>query len=535
MQLDFPRWKIWSVLITLLVGLAFAIPNFFPKSVVATWPSFVPNTRFNYGLDLQGGSHLLLEAETSDVAKQKIETMEEVLRTEFRRATPRIEIGDMSATGGALSFFVRDVSQLDAAVEIARKQSNPVGIGGQRDWNVAVVDSTRLVLTPTKAGLDKAVDDALDTAREVVAKRIDPNGTSEVTVIRQGSNRILVQVPGLQDPEGLKSLLGKTAKLEFKLVDLTADDAQVAQGRAPPGSQILPYPGNPSGPPVIAVQRRVLVSGDQLIDAQTGNDQQSNSPIVNIRFDGQGGRRFARATQENVGKPFAMILDGVVLSAPNINEPILGGQAQISGNFTTESALQLAISLRSGKLPVALKVVEERTVGPDLGADSIRKGVIAGIVAMTALIAFMILTYFRFGIYTAIALVVNALLILGVMSIFNATLTLPGIAGFVLTVGAAVDANVLIFERIREEVRRGRVTLSAVEFGFKEASRAIFDANITNVISAAIMFYFGSGPIRGFAVVLTIGIITSVFTGVTLTRLMVADYLRRSRPKELVI
>ena len=535
MQLDFPRWKIWGVLITVFVGLAFAVPNFFPKAVVAGWPSFVPAARFNYGLDLQGGSHLLLEAETSDVAKQKVETMEETLRTEFRRASPRIETGDMSATEGALSFFVRDVAQLDAAVEIASKQSVPVGIGGQRDWDVAVRDSTRIVMTPTSAGLNKAIDDALDTAREVVAKRIDPNGTSEVTVVRQGDNRILVQVPGLQNPEGLKALLGKTAKLEFKLVDLTADPAMVAQGRAPPGSQILPYPRNPAGPPVIAVQRRVMVSGDQLTDAQPGNEQQSNQPIVNIRFDGQGGRKFARVTQDNVGRPFAMILDGVVLSAPNINEPILGGQAQISGNFTTESAAQLAISLRSGKLPVALHVVEERTVGPDLGADSIRKGVIAGIVAMLALVAFMLVTYFRFGIYTAIALLVNALMILGIMALFKATLTLPGIAGFVLTIGAAVDANVLIFERIREEVRRGRVTLAACEFGFKEASRAIFDANITNVISAAIMFYFGTGPIRGFAVVLTIGIVTSVFTGVTLTRLMVADYLRRVRPKELVI
>ena len=535
MQLDFPRWKIWAVLLTVVIGIAFSIPNLFPKDVVADWPRFVPTARFNYGLDLQGGSHLLLEAETSDVAKQKIDAMEETLRTEFRRATPRIEVGDMSTTDGRLSFFVRDIAQLDGAVEIARKQTNPVGIGGQRDWDVAVVDSTRLVMTPTPAGLNKAVDDALDTAREVVAKRIDPNGTSEVTVVRQGDNRILVQVPGLQDPEGLKALLGKTAKLEFKLVDLNADPAQVAQGRAPPGSQILPYPGNPAGGSVIAVQRRVMVSGDQLTDAQPGNNPQSNAPIVNIRFDGQGGRKFARVTQDNVGKPFAMILDGVVLSAPNINEPILGGQAQISGNFTTESAQQLAISLRSGKLPVALKVVEERTVGPDLGADSIRKGVLAGVAATFALIAFMLITYFRFGIYTAIALFVNALMILGIMAIFKATLTLPGIAGFVLTIGAAVDANVLIFERIREEVRRGRVTLAACEFGFKEASRAIFDANITNVISAAIMFYFGSGPIRGFAVVLTIGIVTSVFTGVTLTRLMVADYLRRVRPKELVI
>ena len=331
----------------------------------------------------------------------------------------------------------------------------------------------------------------------------------------------------------MKALLGKTARLEFKLVDLNADPALVAQGRAPVGSQVLSYPDSPSGK--IAVQRRAMVTGDQLIDAQQGFDQTSNRPVVNIRFDGAGGRRFAKVTQENVGKPFAIILDDVVLSAPNINEPILGGAAQISGNFTVESANQLAISLRSGKLPVALKVVEERTVGPDLGADSIKSGAIASIVATAAVIAFMLITYGRFGVYATAALVLNALLILGIMAIFNATLTLPGIAGFVLTIGAAVDANVLINERIREEIRRGRKVMDALETGYKEASTAIFDANITNVIAAVLMFYFGSGPVRGFAVVLMIGIVTSVFTAVNFTRMLVALWVRRARPRELHI
>ena len=380
-----------------------------------------------------------------------------------------------------------------------------------------------------------AVDKAMEVATEVVRKRIDELGTREPTIIRQGKTRIVVQVPGLQNPEALKSLLGKTAKLEFKLVDMTAGPAQLATGRAPVGSQILPYPDNPAGGPTIAVKRSVLISGDQLIDAQQGFDQRNNAPVVNIRFDGQGGRRFAKVTQENVNKPFAIILDNSVISAPNINEPILGGQAQISGNFTVDSANQLAIALRSGKLPVALRVIEERTVGPDLGADSIRKGVMAGVVATVALIAFMLITYARFGVYTSLALIVNGFLVLGIMALLDATLTLPGIAGFVLTIGAAVDANVLINERIREEQRRGRGPIQSVEFGYKEASRAIFDANVTNVISAAIMFVFGSGPIRGFAVVLAIGIVTSVFTGVTFTRLLVADYLRRNRPKEIVI
>ena len=533
-MLDFPRWKVWLVIATCVIGVLLAVPSVAP-GLTPYLPAAWSKTKINLGLDLAGGSHLLFEADTGDVAKQRIERMDENIHTEMRRNEPKIEIGDISTTGGALSFFVRNTAQIDAAVDRVRNLTAPIGVTGLRDWNVAVLDGARIVMTPTEAGLNDEIDKAIKTAVSVIRNRVDPDGTKEVTVISQGASRILVQVPGEPDTTKLKELIGKTAKLEFKLVDLTADPAQVAQGNAPPGSQVLPYPEDPSGAKKIAVLRRVMVSGDQLADANPGFDQQSNNPVVNIKFDSQGGRKFARTTQDNVGKPFAMILDGVVLSAPRINEAILGGQAQISGNFTTDSATALAISLRSGKLPVALKVVEERTVGPDLGRDSIIKGVRAGIIATILLMAFMLITYFRFGVYTTISLVVNALLILGAMALFNATLTLPGIAGFVLTIGAAVDANVLINERIREEVARGRNTLAAVEFGYKEASRAIFDANFTNVISAVIMFWFGSGPVRGFAVVLAIGIVTSVFTGVTLTRLMVSDYLRRKRPRELVI
>jgi preprotein translocase subunit SecD len=534
-MLDFPRWKVWAVILTTTIGILFALPSILPPAATAWMPERFAATRINLGLDLAGGSELLLEADTNDVAKQRMEKMEELVRTDMRRGDPRIEIGDISTAGGILSFMPRDTAQVDEARERAYNLTNGVGVTGQRDWSVEIRDSTRIVMTPTAAGLSDEINKAMETARSVVARRIDPDGTREVSVTRQGANRIQVQVPGLQDPEGLKSLLGKTAKLEFKLVDTTADPAQVAQGIAPPGAQVLPYPDDPAGLGKIAVIRRVMVSGDELIDASQGFDQQSNAPVVNIRFNSQGGKRFGRVTTENVQKPFAIILDNSVISAPNINEPILGGQAQISGNFTVESANELAISLRSGKLPVALKVVDERSVGPDLGRDSIEKGVLAGVIATVALIAFMMLTYVRFGVFTTAALVVNALLILGLMSIFNATLTLPGIAGFVLTIGAAVDANVLINERIREEVARGRQTIQSVEVGYKEASRAIFDANVTNVISAVIMFWFGSGPIRGFAVVLALGIVTSVFTGVTFTRLLVADYLKRNRPRELNI
>jgi preprotein translocase subunit SecD len=423
-MLDFPRWKVWGVTLLCLVGILFAIPSFFPASQVANWPGFIPSARINLGLDLAGGSHLLLEGDTSQVAKQQLEAMEEIMRTELRRASPRIEIGEISTAGGRLSFMVRNPAQVDAAVEIARNQTQPVGLGGQRDWSVNVVDTSRIVMEPSASGIDAALNRAMDTAREVVYNRVDPDGTREVTVVRQGARRILVQVPGLQDPEGLKQLLGKTARLDFKLVDLAGDPQ--AQ-RAPVGSQFLPYPEGPGGR--IAVKRRAMVTGDQLIDASQAYDQTTNEPVVNIRFDSTGARRFAKVTQENVNRPFAIILDDVVLSAPNINEPILGGSAQISGNFTVESANDLAVQLRSGKLPVELKVVEERTVGPDLGADSIRLGVIAGMIGTVGILIFMIATYGRFGVYADIALILNVVVILGIMAIFNASLTLPALPG----------------------------------------------------------------------------------------------------------
>ena len=528
-MLDFPRWKVWGIVLLCLLGIAFSVPSLFPETQTPRWMAGAPT--INLGLDLKGGSHLLLEADLADVTRQRLQVKEEEVRTELARAKPAIEIGDISTSGGRLSFMLRNPQQADAAREALLPLTTGAGMSGQRDWNIEVRDQNLIVLTPTAAGIQTAIDQALETATDVVRRRIDPEGTKEVTVIRQGANRILVQVPGLQDPAGLKALLGQTAKLEFKLVDLTATPDQLAAGRAPVGAQVLPYV---EGGGNIAVRRRAMVTGDQLINAVQGYDE-NGVPVVNITFNTAGARRFATTTRDNVNKPFAIILDERVISAPNINEPILGGTASISGNFTVESANQLAVALRSGKLPVELKVIEERTVGPDLGADSIRLGAIASIVAILAVMAFMLITYGRFGVYANIALILNALLILGIMAIFNATLTLPGIAGFVLTIGAAVDANVLINERIREELRRGRKILDAVETGYTEASTAIFDANITNVIAASIMFYFGSGPIRGFAVVLMIGIVTSVFTAVNVTRMMVALWMRRTRPRELRI
>ena len=530
-MLEFPKWKVWLVSLVVAVGVLLSIPSLIAGTTVADrWPSWLPQYRISLGLDLAGGSHLLLEADAADAQKQRLQGMEDSVQTELRR-DPAIDIGDISTAGGRLSFLVRDPTKIDAAVERMRDLTKPVALTGNRDWDVQVVDSTRIVLTPTPTGTIKAMKDAMSVARDVVRRRIDPGGTKEITVVTEGSNRVLVEVPGVENPDALKKLIGQTARLEFKLVDQSASMQDAQQGRAPAGSQVLPMA---DGTGVIVVKRRVMVSGDQLVDAKQSFDQDGR-PDIDITFNTAGAKRFGRVTQENVNKPFAIILDDKVLSAPNINEPILGGRAQIMGNFTTQSAHDLAVSLASGKLPVKLNVIEERSIGPDLGRDSIHKGVIASAVSIALVVIFMLVTYGRFGVYANIALVVNAFLILGIMAMFNATLTLPGIAGFILTIGAAVDANVLINERIREEIRRGRRLLDAVETGYQEAFRAIFDANVTHVISAAIMAYFGSGPVRGFAVVLLIGVVTSVFTAVYFTRMLVALWIRRTRPRELHI
>lgn len=532
-MLDFPTWKrAWLWAITAVCILA-ALPSLVSLTTLR-WPAALPSPMVNLGLDLAGGSHILLEADSRQVAQQRLETMDESVRAAMRLASPRIQIGDISTRGGRLSFMLANPADIDRAREALIPLMN--GTGLSRDWTLRVVDQTRFVLTPTQAGIDQAVKDAMDTAVEVVRKRIDALGTREPTIIRQGAIRIVVQVPGLQDPTALKRLLGQTAKLEFKLVDQSALPTDVAKGIAPPGSQIFPFAeGSPEQGASVAVRRLGGIRGDSLTNAQAGVDPQTNESIVNIQFDQQGGRRFAELTTQNVGKPFAIILDGKVLSAPNINEPILGGSARISGSFTPESANNLAIALRSGALPVDLAVIEERTVGPDLGADSIRKGLLAMGIGSLLVIGLIVVTYGRFGLYATAALVINVLMILGIMAGMNTTLTLPGIAGFVLTIGAAVDANVLINERIREERKRGRRVVAAVENGYKEASRAIFDANITNFIAGVLLFLFGSGPVRGFAVVLIIGLFTSVFTGVTLTRMWVAGWLRRARPADITI
>jgi preprotein translocase subunit SecD len=532
--LDFPLWKRALIWLAIAAGCLFALPNFFPAAQVARWPSFVPSNQITLGLDLQGGSHMMLEVGQDELVSTKLEGIEEGLDTKMRTEKRFVDISSPQVSGRSMSFLVRDAKDVDYLVGALNNLRQPLASGlGTYDFDATVVDGTRINIVLTDGGIAERKQSALEQSVEIVRRRVDSLGTKEASVTREGNDRIVVQVPGLQDPSELKRILGKTAKLEFKMVDQRTTAEMVAAGRAAPGAELLPMQDNPAQK--IAVRRRADVAGENLIDAQAQPSQQSVGFEVSFRLDATGAQRFATITRNNVGKPFAIILDNKVISAPTINSPILGGQGVITGDYDSKSASEFAALLRAGALPAPLTILEERTVGPDLGADSIRSGSVAGLVGTGALILFMLVTYGRFGVYANLALIFNVILILGIMTVFGATLTLPGIAGLVLTIGAAVDANVLIFERIREEMRNGRATRNAVEMGYTEAIRTIWDANITNLIAAGVMLWFGTGPIKGFAILLTIGIFTSVFTAVTFCRMLTAGYMNRVRPTKLVL
>jgi preprotein translocase subunit SecD len=532
--LDFPLWKRALIWLTIVAGCVFALPNLIPAKHLAKWPGFLPSSQVTLGLDLQGGSHMMLEVGQDELISTKLDGIEEGLDTRMRTDKRYIDISTPQISGRTMNFLVRDPKDVDYVVGALGNLRQPLQSGlGTFDFDVTVVDGTRINIALTDGGVGERKQAALEQSVEIVRRRVDSLGTKEASVSREGNDRIVVQVPGLQDPSELKRILGKTAKLEFKMVDERTTPEMVAAGRAAPGAELLPMQSNPAQK--IAVRRRADVSGENLIDAQAQPSQQSVGFEVSFRLDSTGAQRFAAITRNNVGKPFAIILDNQVISAPIINSPILGGQGVITGDYDSKGASEFAALLRAGALPAPLTILEERTVGPDLGADSIRAGSIAAIVGTGALILFMFVTYGRFGLYANLALIFNVVLILGVMTLFGATLTLPGIAGLVLTIGAAVDANVLIFERIREEMRNGRGTRNAVEMGYTEAIRTIWDANITNLIAAGVMLWFGTGPIKGFAVLLTIGIFTSVFTAVTFCRMLTAGYMNRVRPTKLVL
>ncbi|HEV7635768.1 MAG TPA: protein translocase subunit SecD [Bradyrhizobium sp.] len=532
-MLYFSRWKALAIILTSLVVCLCAVPNFFPEATVKTWPAWAQR-RLVLGLDLQGGSYLLLEVDSNYVKKEKLDQV----RDDVRRTLRDAKIGYTGLATRADSVEVR-VKESDAPTALAklRELSQPLGgllgSSGQRSLEVTDAGGGLIRLRVPQAAITERIRQTIEQSIQIVERRVNQLGTVEPVIQRQGADRILVQVPGLQDPSRLKELLGKTAKMEFRMVDTTVPPDQAQQGRVPPDSEVLMSSTAPKIPYVI--KRQVLVSGAELTDAQPGFDQRSNEPIVSFRFNSSGSRKFSQATSENVGQPFAIVLDNEVISAPVIREPITGGSGQISGSFTVQQANDLAILLRAGALPAPLTVIEERTVGPGLGQDSIEKGELAAYVGSILVIVFMLLTYRLFGLFANIAVAINVAMIFGMLSLLNATLTLPGIAGIVLTVGIAVDSNVLIYERIREELRGGRNAVSAIDAGFKRALSTILDSNITTFIAAAVLFYIGTGPVRGFAVTLGIGIITTVFTAFELTRLIVAAWVRWKRPQSVPI
>jgi len=531
-MLYFTRWKAGAIILTALFICLFAVPNFLPEKMVASWPKWAQR-HVVLGLDLQGGSHILLEVDTKAVRKEMLETLRDDMRRVLREA--RIGYTGLVVRGNGAEVRIRDNANTDKALEKLRTLSQPLGgilsATGQRNIDVTSEANNLIKLTLSDPAIVERVRQSVEQSIQIIERRVNELGTVEPLIQRQGTDRILVQVPGLQDPTRLKQLLGKTAKLDFRMVDSAATPQQ---GQVPPEDELLHGTGKDAAQTYL-IEKRVLVSGGDLTDAQPGFDQRTSEPIVSFRFNTSGARKFAQATQENVGKPFAIVLDNEVISAPVIREPILGGSGQISGSFTVQSANDLAILLRAGALPAPLTIIEERTVGPGLGADSIAKGKISSYVGAAMVVLFMLVTYGLFGLFANIAVAINVCMIFGVLSMLGATLTLPGIAGVVLTVGIAVDSNVLIYERIREEVRGGRTPINAIDAGFSRALATILDSNITTFIAAAVLFYIGTGPVRGFAVTLGIGIITTVFTAFTLTRLIVASWVRWRRPQRVPI
>ena len=529
-MLHFPRWKTVLILFTCLTGIAFAAPNLFSKESLEKLPTWLPHKQVHLGLDLQGGSHLLLKVSTDEIIKEILDSVRDDARQRLRKA--RIGYSGLNLQKNIVRVRVRDIKDLDAAYAELRKMIQPLagsvftGAGGA-DITVSKDASGAITLTPTQPAITARINSAMAAAIETIRRRIDELGTKEPTIQRQGADRILVQVPGLDNPEQLKTLIGKTAKLSFHAVHASVTARDARETTRPPGYTI--YPSEDGYAREYLLKDRAVVEGGDLVDSQPGFDQRTNEPIVSFRFNSKGARRFGKFTQNNVGRPFAIKLDKEVISAPNIREPILGGTGQISGSFTVESANNLAILLRSGALPATITIVEERTVGASLGADSIQSGARAAIIGLVAVIGFMLVAYGQFGFFSTAALAINLSLIIGALSILQATLTLPGIAGIVLTIGMAVDANVLIFERIREELRAGKSAINAIETGYKRALGTILDANITTFIAAFILFIMGSGPVRGFAVTLSIGIIMSVFTAFTVTRFMISLWLGDKR------
>jgi len=533
-MLSFERWKVVLCVLAILFGAVFTLPNLLPDNVLAAMPGFLPHQRLNLGLDLQGGSYLLLEVDTASLKAEKLNNLIEDARTTLQGK--QIVFSGLALSGDGVSVRITDPSQVQPAYAALQTLALPVPGAVVRDVAVNTGPDQTIHLTIPDQAMVKASADAVTQDIEIVRKRIDSLGTREPQITQQGTNRIVVEAPGESDPERLKAVIGQTAKLTFQMVDESVSPQDAASGQAPPDDQVLPF-AEGGGPPT-AVKRRAVVSGEMLTNAQQGNDPRSNKPNIDFRFNGIGAKRFGDATMENVNKRFAIVIDGKILSAPVINEPILGGSGQIVGSFTVESAANLALMLRSGALPAKLNAIEQRTVGAELGADSVRAGELAGVIAIALIGAFMILAYgFTFGGIAVLGLIANMSMVIAAMTVGGATLTLPGIAGLILTIAMAVDANVLIFERIRDEERAGRRPAMAIDTGFNRATESILDANVTTFLSAVILFIFagGGGPVKGFAWTLSIGVVTSVFSALFITRMLVTWWFSVTRAKQLPI
>lgn len=530
-MLRFAAWKVASVVAMTLVALLIVVPSMLPlgarDSLRARLPSFVPVKHIVLGLDLQGGSHVLLEVDSASVLRTQVENLRDDVRRILREERVPIT-GGIGLQQRGVQFRLANPADASKVVGKIRNTAQVTGnalAGGAAGAGLEVnVGADGLVQAAvTELGVTDKVRRAVDQSIEVLRRRVDALGTTEPNIQRQGIDRILVQVPGLQDPGKLKEILGTTAKLEFKLV--------AEPGANPADIETLPQTEGGT----IQVEKQVMVQGEDLTDAQPGFDQRTNEPVVNFRFNIRGGQKFADVTSRNVGRPFAIVLDNKVISAPRILTPITGGSGQISGRFTVEQANNLSVLLRAGALPAKLTIVEERTVGPGLGQDSIDAGKLASYVAAVLVVGYMLVTYGVFGVFANIALAVHIALIFASLVLLGATLTLPGIAGIVFTIGMAVDSNVLIYERIREEAHGGRSILQALDAGFTRAFATIIDSNVTMFVAAAILYFLGSGPVRGFAVSLALGILTTVVTAVTMTRMMIAVWYRYARPKTLPI
>ncbi len=524
------------IAIVALLGILFTIPSFLPQNVRDAWPAFLPRQTVVLGLDLQGGSHLLLQVNEDGIVSERLQSLRRDVRNTLANDNG---IGNLITTDEAtqsLTVELTDPTQLETArTAIAGLQNtisnSLIAVGGVNELAFGETADGKLTVTLTPEGVSERMSALVAQSIEVIRKRVDELGTTEPSIQRQGTNRVLVQVPGFGDSQRLKDIISRTARLTFHMVypGMTAAQAE-AQG-LPAGTMILPSQDGGSE----LLYEDVALGGESLVDAQPSYDQQRAMPVVSFKFDTRGAITFGQITGANVGQRFAIVLDDTVITAPVIQQPITGGSGQISGSFTTATANDLAVLLRAGALPASLDVVEERTVDASLGADSIRNGLTAGVIAAVLVVAFMVAAYGLWGVFANVSLVLNIILIFGALSMLGATLTLPGIAGIVLTIGMAVDANVLIYERMREEQRAGKSPIQAIQAGFERAWGTIVDSHLTQLIAAIVLYFLGSGPVQGFAVTLALGILTSLFTSYTVTSYQVHAWFRRVRPKTLKI